>query len=459
MSTTNEEDSVQEVTTKNEVTNVAATETSMEEKDGGTGNETTTTTTMKKEDDLEDDLEDDGDECDSRAPNVLRQIDDTEREQAARNSDAITCAACGQPQTSARILNNCSCRSVRYCNNKCQKKHRKKHAKECRRLIAEKTLKEKTTDMDTTPPVSTSDTSLAATETISNDEEGSQKEEEDKGERKEDKDVTTAADKLKPQNEMDEEGDKCPICLELLSKDATKFSRFACCGNGIHNHCLKDMQNMNMSGTCPFCRAKTPTSDEGNVKNLHPWVKKKKAWAQNLMGQQYKKGEGVKQSFEISRELFELAAEQGDANAMLNLGNMYRYGQSVEQSYERAVEYFEQAAVLGQVEAQFTSGLMYKNGHGVKQSFEIARELFELAAEQGDANAMLNLGNMYRYGQGVEESYKRAKEYYQQANDAAQHNLGNINFEQQAYWELYWVMWLCVMFLLHYYTIYFSTFL
>ena len=48
MSTTNEEDSVQEVTTRNEVANVAATETSMEEKDGGTGNETTTTTTMKK---------------------------------------------------------------------------------------------------------------------------------------------------------------------------------------------------------------------------------------------------------------------------------------------------------------------------------------------------------------------------------------------------------------------------
>ena len=50
MSTTNEEDSVQEVTTRNEVVNVAATETSMEEKDGETGNETTTTTTMKKED-------------------------------------------------------------------------------------------------------------------------------------------------------------------------------------------------------------------------------------------------------------------------------------------------------------------------------------------------------------------------------------------------------------------------
>ena len=191
MSTTNEEDSVQSATTRNEVANVAATETSMEEKDGETGNETTTTTTMKKEDDLEDD----SDECESRASNVLKQIDDTETEQAAHNSDAITCGACDLPQTSARILNSCPCRSVRYCNKKCQKKHRKKHAKECRRLIAEKKLKQMTAHMETTPPVSTCDTSLAATETISNDDEGSQKEEEDEGERKEDKVVAT--DKLK----------------------------------------------------------------------------------------------------------------------------------------------------------------------------------------------------------------------------------------------------------------------
>ena len=127
---------------------------------------------MKKEDD---NAEDDSDECESRALNVLKQIDDIKR--AARNSDAITCAACDLPQTSARMLNNCPCRSVRYCNKKCQKKHRKKHAKECRRLIAEKKLKQKTTDMQTKPPVSTSDTSLAATETIRDDEERSQKEE------------------------------------------------------------------------------------------------------------------------------------------------------------------------------------------------------------------------------------------------------------------------------------------
>ena len=148
MSTTNEEDSVQEVTERKEVVSAAATETSMEEKDGETGIETTTTTTtMKKEDDH---AEDDSDECESRALNVLKQIDDIETEQAAHNSDAITCAACDLPQTSARILNNCPCRSVRYCNKKCQKKHRKAHKEECRRLTAERNQSERRNDETTT---------------------------------------------------------------------------------------------------------------------------------------------------------------------------------------------------------------------------------------------------------------------------------------------------------------------
>ena len=71
MRTTNEDNSVQGATTRNEAVNVVVTLSSMEEnKDGETetGNETTTTT--KKEDDLI--AEDGGDECE-RAPNILKQ--------------------------------------------------------------------------------------------------------------------------------------------------------------------------------------------------------------------------------------------------------------------------------------------------------------------------------------------------------------------------------------------------
>jgi len=77
------------------------------------------------------------------------------------------------------------------------------------------------------------------------------------------------------------------ICLKSLPKDATEFDRWTCCGKGIHKHCFKDMKSMKMAGTCPFCRAKTPSSPEESVKYIHPWVKKKKAWSQTMMGQMY----------------------------------------------------------------------------------------------------------------------------------------------------------------------------
>jgi tetratricopeptide (TPR) repeat protein len=208
------------------------------------------------------------------------------------------------------------------------------------------------------------------------------------GERKEDEDKTTT---LKKKKEEEEEGDECPICLEELPKDPTTFTRFTCCGNGIHTHCFKDMESMKMAGTCPFCRAPRPTSDEEEVKYLRPWVKKKKAWALAMMGQMYEKGQGVKQSYEMARRLYEQAAQQGYASAIFSLGVMYHYGQGVEQSYERAFEYYEQAADLGFADAQYNLGGMYYKGYGVVRDTAKAREWWTKAAAQGHKNAIRNL--------------------------------------------------------------------
>ena len=115
-----------------------------------------------------------------------------------------------------------------------------------------------------------------------------------------DKKTTTTATVQDDNKEKDkyrkEEGDECPICLEVLPKDVSQFVRWTCCGNGMHKHCDKDLASMKMDGTCPLCRAKTPTSDEEAVKYLRPWVKKKKAWALLLTGKMYRDGTGVKQS-------------------------------------------------------------------------------------------------------------------------------------------------------------------
>jgi uncharacterized protein len=139
-----------------------------------------------------------------------------------------------------------------------------------------------------------------------------------------------------------------------------------------------------MKYNCPLCRAKTPTSDEEAVKYLRPWVKKKKAWAQASMAQMYMEGEGVKQSHEIARYLYEQAAHQGDVGAMYDLGVMYENGQGVEQSYEKAFEYYEQAAHLGYA----------TNGAGVEQNMAAAKDWAEKSAAQGNESAIAILQNL-----------------------------------------------------------------
>ena len=179
----------------------------------------------------------------------------------------------------------------------------------------------------------------------------------------------------------EEEGDECPICLEELMI-GSMFSRFFCCGKGIHNHCAKDLMSMKMSDNCPLCRAIQPTSYWGSVKQLRPWVKKKKSWAQFDMGGMYERGLGVKQSYEMARMLYEQAAQQGNAFAMNDLGVMYYHGKGVEKSYEKAKEYYEQSVHLGFAVAQYALGYIYANGEGVEVDLKKARDLWTKAAAQ-----------------------------------------------------------------------------
>ena len=165
----------------------------------------------------------------------------------------------------------------------------------------------------------------------------------------------------------------------------------ACCGNGLHKHCSEDLSSIEVGRSCPLCRAKAPTSAEEEIKQLRPWVKKKKAWALAMMGQKYQNGIGVKQSYEMARRLYEQAAQQGDAHAMYNLGVMHKLGQGVEQSDEKAKEYYEQAAHLGHAKAQFNLGFMYVTGQGVAKDKTKAKTWWTASAAQGYESAIENL--------------------------------------------------------------------
>jgi hypothetical protein len=189
--------------------------------------------------------------------------------------------------------------------------------------------------------------------------------------------------------------DKCPVCLDSLQKNTHKFLRYTCCGKGIHIWCDEGLRVSSLSykqkHQCPLCRATYPTTDEEVIAQLRPWVKKKKAWAQELMGLIYADGKGVEQSYEMARRLYELSASQGYAAAQFSLGLMYHHGLGVDQSYERAVEYMEAAARQGMAAAQSNLGESYYLGRGVAQSKEEARKWWTKAAAQGEMNAIKHL--------------------------------------------------------------------
>ena len=106
------------------------------------------------------------------------------------------------------------------------------------------------------------------------------------------------------------------------------------------------------------------------------------------------------------------AAEQGDAEAQLNLGVMYAHGVGAPENKAEAVRWFRLAAEQGDVKAQFNLGVMYDNGDGIPEDDAEAVRWYRLAAEQGDVNAQLNLGFMYAKGDGVPEDFVQAYAWF-----------------------------------------------
>ena len=122
------------------------------------------------------------------------------------------------------------------------------------------------------------------------------------------------------------------------------------------------------------------------------------------------------------------AADQGHANAQIQLGYMYLFGMGVEQNDAEALIWFRKAADQGHADAQNQLGYMHQNGLGVEQSYVDSLTRFRKAADQGHADAQNQLGWMYQFGKGVKQNYAEALIWYHKAADQghadAQNQLG-----------------------------------
>jgi hypothetical protein len=81
------------------------------------------------------------------------------------------------------------------------------------------------------------------------------------------------------------------------------------------------------------------------------------------------------------------AAEQGDADAQLNLGVCYYNGKGVAVNNVEAVKWFRKAAKQGEASAQYNLAVCYANGTGVERNKVEAVKWFRKAGKQGDRDA------------------------------------------------------------------------
>jgi hypothetical protein len=191
----------------------------------------------------------------------------------------------------------------------------------------------------------------------------------------------------------------CLVCLEELPLLDHNCHRLTCCGKKMHTFCVEGIVGSNMSYeqkfSCPHCH-QPHRGGKGLIKRLRKWVKKGTPWAQCMLGEHYFDGNEVPQSYHRAKDLYALAVEGGDANAMNHLGEMYAQplGQCVEQSWEKALALFKRAAKLGEPQAQCHLARMYNEGICVGKSFGKAFALYKLSAEQGNVQAQFMMGGM-----------------------------------------------------------------
>ncbi|EJK63023.1 hypothetical protein THAOC_16341 [Thalassiosira oceanica] len=127
------------------------------------------------------------------------------------------------------------------------------------------------------------------------------------------------------------EGDRCPICFDLIELPVTANSKInVCCMKWVCKGCVLAARQRGLSG-CPFCRTPIPDNKGSMLAMIHKRVGK------------------------------------GDAEAMQFLGDQYYYGMlGLAKDVPRAIELWTRAAELGSVEAHHNLGATYYNGDGVE---------------------------------------------------------------------------------------------
>ena len=278
-------------------------------------------------------------------------------------ADKKCCASCGKAEGDGVQLRTCTaCKSVRYCGVTCQRNHRPKHKKACKKRAAE--LRDEI---------------------------------------------------LFKQPESTHRGD-CPLCCVPLPIEDEKTLSYSCCSKLICMGCafadLSRQRGENIRvQTCPFCRQPTgPGSDEAVDKDLMKRAEANDPAALRLMGvEHFRKGE-CNDAFEY----WTRAAELGDADAHYNLSVLYEQGYGIEKNEKKRVFHLEEAAIAGQPAARHNLAC-YEERNG--RNDRAVKHLI-IAANLGSDLSMQELKKHYKDGKISKEDFAAALRAHHAASDA-----------------------------------------
>ena len=277
------------------------------------------------------------------------------------DEETSRCASCGVAENDDIKLKKCTaCHLVRYCGVKCQKEHRPKHQKECRKRAAE-----------------------------------------------------LHDELLFKQPESSHYGD-CPICLIPLPLDPEKAGLSPCCSKLVCIGCdyanVKRKIEDGLAHECPLCRQLAPNSQDEANRMMMKRIEANDPDALRQWGNLSDKKGDHKRAFKYWTK----AAELGDAVAHYDLSCMYRDGEGVEKDEKKEVYHLGQAAIGGNPDARINLGVIeWNNGQ-----YERAVKHFIIAANLGDVDSMQRVKKLYRAGYVSKEDFASTLRAHHAAVDA-----------------------------------------
>jgi len=268
------------------------------------------------------------------------------------DDDMLKCANCGKDGDGLKLCN--ACKEVRYCSVACQKNHRPKHKKHCKKRAAE--LHDEALFREPPP--------------------------------KED----------------------CPICFLPLPRQ-TQTSYLTCCGKNLCHGCVYAAYAV--SHACPFCREQRPSKTEVH-KLMEGRMEANDPLAWQARGTDYSIGDArFPQDKKKAIKFWSRAAELGSIEARFSLGHAFITGEGVEADTKKAKYHLEIAAIGGSDIAR--TGLAHIEARA--RNYDRAAKHFMIAASRGREEALTMVRKQYSIGQCTKEEFEKTLRAYKVSVD------------------------------------------